>query len=745
MRCCKGLSSTRTLLVLMLRKFTIQGTESQVIDTEGSITENANIKIMDAVKVSDEKKDTCPSSSSTNRVNSPTSTSDGTQANGDGSSNQGCICRKTVVELIPPKVKSHLCSSDCVDMIVHYRTLNQLIIREKDDALSSIKSKRASLLFKSVKTCAESYNASDGEASQMTNVDKEFDLQSWTTDNARHVDSGFSRHMTGLKDLPTDFRIINGRYVAFAEDLILLRTPRRNNTYIVDMNDPETKASMACLLSKASDSESLLWYRRLGHVNIKNINRLVKQDRVRDDFSRYTWVNFLATKDETVEVLKSLNLKIEKSVSVFAARTPQQNGVVERKNRTLIVAVRTMLIYSKLPIIFWDEEVNTSNYVLNRALMVKAHNKTAYELFHGRKPLIEFFRAFGCSCTLLNTTENLAKFGVVGDECYFIGYSSSQKAYRVYNKSTKIGQESYYIDCQEANTTNTRTGPDWFYAAYIVFNNFIPPTPLVSEPYSSAEPSFFPSIQVEDEFLPFSTRITPAIADPLSVSFNNTVTSSHSEAANTARVNTSGDVSSDTTATVNSNVDQNLTNDPSVNSDSDSDNNVDSIIPDENLTNLPAHVEDLVVQGFAQEEGIDYEEVFSPMACLEAIRIFLAYACFKNFKVYQMDVKSAFLYEKVKEEVYVCLPPGFEDPDYPSRVYKLDKALYGLHQAPMAWYDTLSSYLLQNGFERGNIDMNLFKKKIRKDIMLVQIYVDDIIFGSTDEKLCRDFENVMEV
>ncbi|GJT37379.1 putative ribonuclease H-like domain-containing protein [Tanacetum coccineum] len=106
----------------------------------------------------------------------------------------------------------------------------------------------------------------------------------------------------------------------------------------------------------------------------------------------------------------------------------------------------------------------------------------------------------------------------------------------------------------------------------------------------------------------------------------------------------------------------------------------------------------LVAQGYTQEEGIDYDEVFAPVARIEAIRLFLAYASFMNFVVYQMDVKSAFLYGKIEEEVYVCQPPGFEDPEFPDRVYKVEKALYGLHQAPRAWYETLSTYLLENGF-----------------------------------------------
>ncbi|GJX50971.1 putative ribonuclease H-like domain-containing protein [Tanacetum coccineum] len=143
----------------------------------------------------------------------------------------------------------------------------------------------------------------------------------------------------------------------------------------------------------------------------------------------------------------------------------------------------------------------------------------------------------------------------------------------------------------------------------------------------------------------------------------------------------------------------------------------------------------LVAQGHTQEEGIDYDEVFAPVARIEAIRIFLAYASYMGFTVYQMDVKSAFLYGQIEEEVYVCQPPGFEDPDHPDKVYKVVKALYGLHQAPRAWYDTLATYLLSNGFQRGQIDQTLFIKSQQGHILLVQIYVDDIIFGSTKKEL----------
>ncbi|GJU40276.1 putative ribonuclease H-like domain-containing protein [Tanacetum coccineum] len=151
----------------------------------------------------------------------------------------------------------------------------------------------------------------------------------------------------------------------------------------------------------------------------------------------------------------------------------------------------------------------------------------------------------------------------------------------------------------------------------------------------------------------------------------------------------------------------------------------------------------LVAQGHRQEEGIDYDEVFAPVARIEAIRLFLAFASYKGFLVYHMDVKSAFLYGIIKEKVYVHQPPGFVDPAHPNKVYKVFKALYGLHQAPRAWYETLSSFSLENGFRRGTIDKTLFIKKTKSDIMLVQVYVDDIIFSSTKKSICTEFEEVM--
>ncbi|GJW35344.1 retrovirus-related pol polyprotein from transposon TNT 1-94 [Tanacetum coccineum] len=151
----------------------------------------------------------------------------------------------------------------------------------------------------------------------------------------------------------------------------------------------------------------------------------------------------------------------------------------------------------------------------------------------------------------------------------------------------------------------------------------------------------------------------------------------------------------------------------------------------------------LVAQGFRQEEGINFEESFAPVARIEAIRIFVANAANKNMTIFQMDVKTAFLNGELKEEVYVSQPEGFVDQDNPSHVYKLKKALYGLKQAPRAWYDMLSSFLISQHFSKGAVDPTLFTRKARNDLLLVQIYVDDIIFASTNTALCNEFANLM--
>jgi hypothetical protein len=151
----------------------------------------------------------------------------------------------------------------------------------------------------------------------------------------------------------------------------------------------------------------------------------------------------------------------------------------------------------------------------------------------------------------------------------------------------------------------------------------------------------------------------------------------------------------------------------------------------------------LVAKGYSQVEGLDFDETYAPVARLESIRSLLAYATYHSFKLYQMDVKSAFLNGPIKEEVYVEQPLGFEDSEYPSHVYNLSKALYGLKQAPRAWYECLRDFLIANGFKIEKADPTLFTKTIIKDLFMCQIYVYDIIFRSTKKSSCEEFSRIM--
>ncbi|GJT27169.1 retrovirus-related pol polyprotein from transposon TNT 1-94 [Tanacetum coccineum] len=151
----------------------------------------------------------------------------------------------------------------------------------------------------------------------------------------------------------------------------------------------------------------------------------------------------------------------------------------------------------------------------------------------------------------------------------------------------------------------------------------------------------------------------------------------------------------------------------------------------------------LVAQGYNQQEGIDYDETYAPVARLESIRILLAYACALDFKLYQMDVKSAFLNGVISRRLRGTNPPGFIDFTKPNYVYKLKKALYGLKQAPKAWYDRLKAFLIKHNYSMGMVDNTLFTKKKDSNIIIVQIYVDDIIFGSTCQEMCDDFAKIM--
>ncbi|GJY01363.1 ribonuclease H-like domain-containing protein [Tanacetum coccineum] len=251
--------------------------------------------------------------------------------------------------------------------------------------------------------------------------------------------------------LSSDFKLLD-------ESQVLLRVPRKDNIYNVYLKSILPTRGLTCLFAKATIDESNLWHKRLGEIlktfitEIENqLDHKVKVIRCDNgtEFKNSIMNQFCEMK----------GIKREFSI----ARTPQQNGVVERKNRTLIEAARTMLVNSKLPTTFWAEVVNTACYVLNKALVIKPHNKTPYELIHRRPPLIDFMKPFRCPVTILNTRDHLGKFDGKADEGFFVGYSMVSKAIRVFNRRTRIVEETLNIRFLE-NAPNVKgNGPDWLF------------------------------------------------------------------------------------------------------------------------------------------------------------------------------------------------------------------------------------------------------------------------------------------
>ncbi|GKE47079.1 putative ribonuclease H-like domain-containing protein, partial [Tanacetum coccineum] len=527
------------------------------------------------------------------------------------------------------------------------------------------------------------------------------------------------------------------------------------------------------------------------------------------------------------------------------ARTPQQNGVAERKNRTLIEAARTMLADSKLPTTFWAEAVNTACYVQNRVLVIKPHNKTPYELFLGRKPALSFMRPFRCPVTILNTIDHLGKFDGKADEGFFVGYSTNSKAFRVFNSKTRIVEENLHVQFSENTSNIAGSGPNWLFDLDLLTNSMnykpvaagnqsngnastkacddagkarietVPGKDYILLPMWPADPLFSQNSKDSPNagFKPAGEEEKKDAEDPRNESRNPTegkdseVPSTEEPRINQEKddyINSTNNVNA-VSSIVNAAVTEvnvvdpktsiELLNDPNmlelediVYSDDDEDvgaeaemNNLDAFMPvspilttrihkdhlvdqiigDSNSAsqtrrmtkNLKKHglfssvqqrtnhkdfqnylftcflsqeepkkviqalkdpswieaIQDellqfklqkvwtmvdlpnrkraigsklvyrnkkdergiviknkarFVAQGYTQKEGINYDEVFAPVARIEAIRLFLAYASYKDFVVYQMDVKSAFLYGKIEKEVYPCQPPGFEDPDF---------------------------------------------------------------------------------
>ncbi|GJU48561.1 retrovirus-related pol polyprotein from transposon TNT 1-94 [Tanacetum coccineum] len=735
-------------------------------------------------------------------------------------------------------------------------------------------------------------------------------------------------------------------FIRNLEGVDLLTGSRGDNLYTLSLGNMMA-SSPICLLSKASKTKSWLWHRRLSHLNFGAINHLARHGLVRglpklkfekdhlcsacalgksskkphkpksedtnqeklyllhmdlcgpmrvasvngkkyilvivDDYSRFTWVKCLRSKDEApafiINFLKMIQVRLKETVrrirtdngtefvnqtlreyyekvgishETSVARSPQQNGVVERRNRTLIEAARTMLIYAKAPLFLWAEAVATACYTQNRSMIRRRHSKTPYELLHDKPLDLSYLHVFGALCYPKNDCENLGKLQPKTDIGIFIGYAPTKKAFQIYNRRTRRIIETIHVDFDELTamaSEHNSSGPALHDMTPVTISSGLVPNPPPSTPFvppsrsdwdllfqpmfdESLNPPPYVDLQAPEVIAPIPEVVAPEHAVSTGSPSSTTV---DQDAPSPSNSHTTQETQ---TPIISHNVEEDnhdievahMGNDPyfgilipEVASDQSSSSDViHTIVPpdhqvsehnskwtkDHPLKNIignldrpvstrlqlheqalfcyydafltsvePKNYKDALTQAcwieamqeelheferlevwelvpppdkalvitlkwiykvkldelggilknkarlvacsYCQEEGIDFEESFAPVARLEAMRISLAFAAHMNMVVYQMDVKTAFLNGNLQEEVYDSQPDGFVDPDKPNYVYKLKKALFGLKQAPRAWYDMLSSFLISNDFLKGLVDPTLFIRREGKELLLI--------------------------
>nr|GEY20851.1 hypothetical protein [Tanacetum cinerariifolium] len=442
--------------------------------------------------------------------------------------------------------------------------------------------------------------------------------------------------------------------------------------YSITLQDT-TSPNPICLMAKATSSQAWLWHHHLSHLNFDTINLLSKNDIViglpklkfikdhlcsscelrkakRKSFQSKT----TPSSKSRLQLLhmdlcgpmrvasingKKYVLACPKRTScprilhqTSVARTPKQNGVVERWNHTLVEAARTMLSAAKVPLFFWAEAIARACFTKNRSLVIPRHEKTPYHIINDRKPSVKYFHIFGSLCYIIKDGENLDKIKEKDDE--FINIFCTP----VYDR---LEISSPHVDSSNMHT---------FYQHHPFEHRWTKDHPLeqvIGNPSQTVRTRR--QLESDGEMCMFALTfdrldVWELVDRPLCKNVINMkwLWKNKRDKENTVIRNKSR----------------------------------------------------VVAKGYAQKEGVDFKESFAPVARLEAVRLFIAYVLYKSFTLYQMDVKTAFLYGPLKEEVYVNQPDGFFDPYHPDKVYCLKKALYGLKQDPRAWYDELSNFLI---------------------------------------------------
>ncbi|CAA7019223.1 unnamed protein product [Microthlaspi erraticum] len=520
-----------------------------------------------------------------------------------------------------------------------------------------------------------------------------------------------------------------------------------------------------------------------------------------DDFCRKTWIYFLVDKSEAFETFKSFKNSVEKEAKTVirglrtdrggeftsdkfnkfcrdhgikrqltAAYTPQQNGVAERRNRTIMNMVRCLLSEKEMPRFLWPDAARWTAYVLNRSFTKAVTGMVPEERWSGFKPRVDYFRVFGSVAHVHVPEQRRIKLDDRSQKCILLGVSEESKAYRLYDPSTKkivVSRDVFFEEDAkwEWNTSTAEqntlswgddgaldgeetdeedNGEEEAEEATEIENAEVDSgaeeetTEAVvgTEPANEAQPrrerrqpSWMQDFVIGEEETGINFALYICNDDPLHFF----------EAAKEEKWREAMKLEIQS-------IERNNTWE---------------------LVHLPPHAKKigvkwvyktklneegkvekckarLVAKGYSQTAGVDYTEVFAPVARWDTIRSLLAVAAQQGWYVYQLDVKSAFLYGELKEEVYVDQPEGFLKVGEEDKVYRLKKALYGLKQAPRAWFSRIESYFKKEGFEKSSYDHTLFFKKTEKKILVVSLYVDDLIFTGNDESMCAEFKSSMQ-
>nr|GEZ59264.1 hypothetical protein [Tanacetum cinerariifolium] len=500
-----------------------------------------------------------------------------------------------------------------------------------------------------------------------------------------------------------------------------------------------------------------------------------------DDYSRYTWTHYLRSKDETPKVLIDFLRLVQRGLhaqvrivrtdkgteflnitlhAYFAseginhqtsvARTPEQNGIVERRNRTLVEDARTMLSAAKVPLFFWAKAITTACFTQNRSLIIPRHEKTPYHIINDRKLSVKFFHIFGSLCYIVKDGENLDKMKekVIVETIHVnfnelpqmaLDHVSSDpvpKCQRTTLEHNSLSPDPKYQENvpHAAGTVTTSNELDLQFS--LMFDELLNGSTQVVSKSSTVTTADAPNQRQQQNTTPLNIQTTPeptcqVPTQALTVTSTKNINQAETIKEN-AQVQDDRFVNIFCTPTKDHPLEQDIGN-PSqsvrtrgqLESDGDmcmfaltvsqtEPKNIKEAMADsawiESMQEELHQFDRLDVwelvdrplsKGYAYKEGVDFEESFAPVARLEAVRLFIAYHAHKSFIVYQMDVKKTFLYSPLKEEVYVNQPDRFVDPYHPDKVYHLKKALYGLKQAPKAWYDELSNFLVSKGFSKG--------------------------------------------